>query len=410
ELVRGKLHLLRSLAAEGQERGRLFLPGVLVDQIDHLTRDFTHIVHQAPSPQTEKQAQVLLERAYQAAEQLVLLRADERLGIRHQRLGPLDALMGCRLGSAALVPEQAAIVARTFNSVQLRMTWKEVEPTESNYLWDAYDAHLEWAEKQGLAVTAGPLIEFAPASLPDWLWLWERDLSSVATFMCDYVATALRRYAGRIRTWQLTAASNCGNVLALGEDEREYLTIRLMQLARKLDPNIELIIGIAQPWGEYMAQEDYTYSPVIFADTLVRSGLDLAAIDLEVTPGFWPRGSYCRDLMEVTRLFELYRSLHVPLRLTLGYPAAAMPDPEADPERALDAGHWHGGFTATVQAEWAAAVTTLALSDDAVRGIHWVHLSDAQPHQFPHSGLFDNQNRPRPILNQFLSLRQLHLR
>ena len=74
------------------------------------------------------------------------------------------------------------------------------------------------------------------------------------------------------------------------------LTYRLAEAARQVDPSLELIIGIAQPWGEYMALADRTHSPFIFADTLIRSGLNLAALDLEMVMGVTPRGSYCRDL------------------------------------------------------------------------------------------------------------------
>ncbi len=410
ELARGKIHLLRLMAAEGQERGRLALPTNLTQQILALTREFGHVLHQPVSATTEKQAQRLLEHAVQAAEQLALLQADERLVVRHRRFGPLDTLLGCVLDGYPLPEEQAALVADAFNSVVLRLNWKEVEPAESTYRWEPFDNLLAWAEANRLAITGGPLIDFSSARLPDWLWLWERDLGSIATFMCDYVATVLRRYGGRIQTWQLTAASNCGNVLSLGEDEREYLTIRLMEVARKIDPKLAIIVGLAQPWGEYMAQEDYTYSPLIFADTLVRSGLELGGLDLEILPAIWPRGSYCRDLLELARLVEMYRSLHVPLRLTIGYPAAAAPDALASADQKIDAGYWHGGFTSAVQAEWAAGISTVAVSEDPVRAVHWVQLSDDHPHPYPHTGLFDEQGKPRPALDQLRTVRQLHLR
>ena len=69
------------------------------------------------------------------------------------------------------------------------------------------DALLNWALQRGLSVTAGPLVDFSPAQLPAWLWLWERDLPSMATFMCRFVESAGRRYRTRIRRWHLTAGS-----------------------------------------------------------------------------------------------------------------------------------------------------------------------------------------------------------
>src|SRR5256714_4421925 len=135
----------------------------------------------------------------------------------------------------------------------------------------------------------------------------------------------IKRYRGRVRNWQLTSASNCSSVLALGEDDLMWLTVRLVESARQADPRLEAVVGIAQPWGEYMALEDRTHSPFIFADTLIRSGLNFAALDVEIVMGVSPRGSYCRDLMDTSRLLDLYSLLGLPLRVTLGYPSAEGP-------------------------------------------------------------------------------------
>src|SRR5262249_22561867 len=150
--------------------------------------------------------------------------------------------------------------------------------------------------------------------------------SQLASFMCSYVETVIRRYRHRVRRWQITAASNCARVLALGEEELLWLTVRLAEVARQIDPTLEIVVGIAQPWGDYMAAEDCMHSPFIFADTLIRTGLNLAALDVEVIAGVTPRGSYCRDLLDTSRLLDLYSLLGVPLRVTLGYPAAQTAD------------------------------------------------------------------------------------
>src|SRR5258707_10039546 len=101
-----------------------------------------------------------------------------------------------------------------------------------------------------------------------------------------------------------------------------------------------------------MTLADRTHSPFIFADTLIRSGLSVAALDLEIVMGVTPRGSYCRDLLELSRLLDFYALLGVPLAVTLGYPATNAVDPDADPEIRVDAGRWRDGFTPEVQAGW----------------------------------------------------------
>ena len=54
----------------------------------------------------------------------------------------------------------------------------------------------------------------------------------------------------------MTAASNWANILALGEDELLGLTYRLTETARQVDPGLELVVGVSQPWGEYLAASE----------------------------------------------------------------------------------------------------------------------------------------------------------
>jgi len=137
--------------------------------------------------------------------------------------------------------------------------------------------------------------------------------------------------------------------------------------------------------------------------------LRLAALDLEIVMGVAPRGSYCRDLLEASRLIDLYALLGVPLQMTLGYPSSAELDPRAAPDQAVAAGHWRGGFSPTVQADWAAAFAALALCKPVVRAVYWAHAGDAEPHVFPHCGVIDAQGNAKPVMDQLRNLRKIHL-
>jgi hypothetical protein len=198
--------------------------------------------------------------------------------------------------------------------------------------------------------------------------------------------------------------------LSLTEDELLGLTYRLAEAARQVDPTLEIVVGVAQPWGEYMASAERTHSPFVFADTLIRSGMSLAALDVELVMGPTPRGSYCRDLLETSRLLDLYALLGEPLRVSLGYPSATSADLDADPEMQATAGRWRDGYTPQTQAEWAAAFAPLVLCKPYVQGALWVHLSDADPHQFPHCGLLDAAGRPKPIALKMRELRETYLK
>ena len=407
ELARGKVNQVRCQASEWRTGG-LLVSAALEQHIQEASRAFGQAVTRPPTEEASCQAQKALELAYVAADHLVEAYVEQVFQIRHQRQPQLDTPLRCRLGRRP--PPHADALRAAFTGVRVPLGWSTIEADETIYRWEEADALVEWGVRQGADVSAGPLIDFSSAQLPAWLWLWERDLPSLATFMCRYVDAVVRRYRNRIRRWQLTAASNWATVLNLGEDELLGLTYRLTETARQVDPSLELTIGLAQPWGEYMTLTDRNHSPFIFADQLIRSGLSLTALDVEIVMGVTHRGSYCRDRLELSRLLDLYALLGVPLHVTLGYPASDRPDSEADPEMAVGFGRYHGGFSPEVQSEWADRFGALALCKPYVQAVTWVQSSDAEPHQWPHCGLLDAAGQPsRGALEKLRALRQAHL-
>jgi hypothetical protein len=386
----------------------LQVPQRLEDATHSAALDFARSVCRQGTAECHRFAESALRGASAAALLLAQAYTDQVLRVRHQKQPKLETHLGCRVYGP--VPDHhAGAVAATFNEVTVPLSWRLVEPVSNQYAWQSVDPVVDWAVSRGLAVAGGPLIDFSDAGLPDWLQLWEGDLTNLASVMCDYVGTVVTRFKGRVSRWQLTAGSNKGRQLGLGEDEQLWLVSRLAEAALQVDPDAELSIGLAQPWAEYMTRDDATYSPLVFADTLLRAGVRLSAFDLEVVMGISPRGSYCRDALQTSQILDLYyTNLGVPLYVTFGYPAASGPDALADRRLRTEAGHWQGGLSPAAQTD-VASLAALAVSKPYVKSVTWCQLSDAQPHLFPHCGLIDSADKPRPALARLRALREQHL-
>jgi hypothetical protein len=51
----------------------------------------------------------------------------------------------------------------------------------------------------------------------------------------------------------------------------------------------------------------------------------------------------------------------------------------------------------------------LLLAKNAVQVIVWNQLSDATPHHYPNSGVFDASDKPKPALEALRKIRQQYL-
>ena len=126
--------------------------------------------------------------------------------------------------------------------------------------------------------------------------------------------------------------------------------------------------------------------------------------------GTQPRGIWCRDPLESSRLLDMFGILGVPLQIGLSYPSSADPDPLADPEQLVDKAGWWHGRSLLAQAEWAETFAGMALAKGHVAGVFWDHLSDTTPHRFPNAGLFDAAGERKPAFDRLRILREKYLR
>ena len=408
ELARGKLNQLRTQVGEWKEMG-LTSPPDFTREVGDIHRLFGKAALNQPSNEADLAATRVLNQSYQAADRLARLYIEQMFATREADEGKLTSRVSARFYSAPL-PAHSDDYRRAFNSARIGCRWRDIEPSESNYNWSTLDYAVESARIAGLPITIGPIIDLADGMLPGWAKGWEGDLQSLAAFMCDYLETLVSRYRGHVRRWVVCAGFNHSDGAGLSDDERLRLMQRLFEAAVQLDPQLELVVSVAQPWGDYLTQEDQTISPLSFADDLIRTGLKVAGVELEIRGGTKPRGSLPRDLIDTSRMIDLYSMLGLPLSVLLSHPASSSPDFGArDHGEDLWAPAWRSGPTPEGQAEWGVSFAAMALCKPEVNAVTWDHWSDADPHLVPGGGLITSAGVVNPLLSRFEGLRAKYL-
>ena len=407
ELARGKLNQVRGQTAEWEGIG-LRLPQGFQESLSEVTSHFARALLGSDPAESDALATGVLERAYLLGETLAREFVAQMFDTRHHEEGLIDTRLSARTtrGPGPLAGEYN----RTFNAAQIGFRWKDLEREQSHYDWTDSDRAVAEASAAELPISAGPVIDLASDTLPPWVVEWKNDLPTLAAFMCDFLETVINRYKADVRRWVICAGFNHTDAYGLDDDSRLRLAFRLFEAAGQIDPNLELVLSVAQPWGDYLVNENQTVSPLTFPDDLIRAGLRLSAVELEIRSGVMPRGSVPRDQLDFYRLLNLYGLLAVPLEVMLSTPSSSNPEPMNLAGQCLWPGLDNGGVGVEEQAEWGASFAAMALCTPHVRAVTWDHWSDAEPHVTPAGGLVDAHGQPKPLLSRLRTLRTSHLR
>jgi hypothetical protein len=402
ELARGKVNRLRTQAGEWTGIG-LETPADFNREIAAITALFVKAALEADGAAADDLATQAVHRSHHAADRLARMYIEQVFATRLHEEGKLPSRLAAQVIAA---PIQGEEYRRTFNAARIGIRWRDIEPVESTYNWSTLDMAVENARLAGLPVTIGPVIDLAPGMAPAWADGWHGDLQTQAAFMCDFLETLVGRYKDHVRRWVVCSGFNHADGAGLSDDERLRLMQRLFESALQIDSQLDLVLGIAQPWGDYLTNEDQTISPLSFADDLVRTGLSVSGIELEIRCGTAPRGSLPRDLLDASKQIDMFALLGLPLEVLLSHPASSAPDFGArEHGESLWDPAWVGGPTPEAQADWGAAFAAMALCKHEVRAVTWDHWSDADPHIVPAGGLVTSSGKVQPLLARLEGLR-----
>jgi hypothetical protein len=405
ELARGKISQVRNRLAEWEMVG-LNVPKEVHDKVGEALGHFAHAAvrrhDSAPSANLAEQAVRL---ALDAAHLLAACYTEQALAARRRSAPRLGTFLGANLGLSLPQDLSADRMLEAFNAAHVPFSWREIEASEGHYCWDLSDRQVEWCRAQGLTVCGGPLLQFDSRSLPDWLALYEDDLDALAALASDFIQAVVGRYQSQINVWQCAGRINTADVLSLSEEAKVNLAARAIEITHQLDPNTPALASFDQPWAEYLSRREMDYPPMQFADALIRAQLGLTGLVLEINLGYYPGGTLPRDPLEFSQQLDYWSLLGMPLFLALCVPSASGEDPQAARKASLSPGLW----TPQTQQAWVSRYVPLLLAKPYVHGILWNQLRDREAHEFPHGGLFDPQDHPKPALAQLASLRQAHL-
>ncbi len=321
---------------------------------------------------------------------------------------PNRPAIGVAVSPSTLADATKQAIVNSCDFMTMPMRWIELEPLEGEYAYSPTDRWIEWAIRTAkIPVVAGPVIDFRPHCVPEWLYIWENDYDTLRDLVYEHMKSVVTRYRRTVSRWTVCSGLHCGEHFKLDFQQMIDLTRICVLVVRKLHPRARVQVEIVQPWGGYHTGDRRSLPPLLYAEMLTQSGIPLDAFSLRVQMGSFEAGQDTRDLMAFGSMLDQYAMLDRPLAISgLGCPSSHL-SPSEHPERYAQPGNWRGSWSETAQAEWISAYAGVALSKPYVDSVCWQELADpAGPTEMHTSGLIDRQSVVRPALQRLGDLRK----
>lgn len=320
---------------------------------------------------------------------------------------PHPPVIGVTISPTVFSDRAKDLVTRAADFITMPMRWLEMEPAEGEYAFARTDRWIEWAVRSAkLPVVAGPVIDFRPHAVPEWLYIWENDYDTLRELVYEHMKAVVTRYRRTVTRWTVCSGLHANRNFAFSFEQMIDLTRICVLVTRKLHPKAKVQVEIVEPWGEHHSADRRSLPPTLYAEMLAQAGIQFDTLALRVQMGVPAPGLAARDLMAFSAMLDQYAALDRPIALSaVGAPAAPIDMPDED-NPGLSGGWWRQPWSDQAQADWAAAYLAVALAKPFVQSVSWQDLADPPSSaEMPRGALADTSAQPRPVFDRLTDLR-----
>ncbi len=175
------------------------------------------------------------------------------------------------------------------------------------------------------------------------------------------------------------------------------VTVDMLRLIEESQTDLPTLISFDFPWAERLAGAVGGVHPLQIADSLMRQGLPISFLGLDINLDYWPNGSMIRDPLQWIDLVDVWAQLGLPLVICLRMPTGpgAKLTPEDSHHRPVNSSS--SNLTDENRITFLKTVMPMMIARPSVHGMIWQQWSDTDDSRFPNSGLVDEQGAPKAI-------------
>jgi len=333
-----------------------------------------------------------------ATEKLALAHAEILLHRRFAQRPASSSTLGVRVAPKRDAKGLRDVLQKDFDVVALPMQWNELEVNEGSYNWAPLDGWMQWAQQVRKPVVGGPLLDFSPAALPEWMHVWQNDYDTCRDLAYDHIERVVQRYRNSVGMWNIASGLNVNDGFRFTFEQMMDLARMAALVVRQARPGARTMVELVQPFGEHLAFNKDSLPPARFVERLLQEGIRVDAVGVQLLFGSGTIGHTARDLMQISNVIDRFAFLEQPVLVS------AMGAPSENIDR--DGGHWHEQWSPEAQATWISRVFAMLMSKPFVETVFWTDLYDHPRAKLPAAGLITDTGRAKPGLSRLVGARR----
>ncbi|MFZ9032383.1 MAG: endo-1,4-beta-xylanase [Anaerohalosphaeraceae bacterium] len=334
-----------------------------------------------------------LKKGVEFSEKLAAKHAEQFLAARFRNKGLGRHTLGCEINPALIGDEKyRKWLLEMFGFITIPVNWAQIETEKGEYDFELLDKCVQSLAGRRLALCAGPLLNFSPDHIPQWLLDKKPDYEKIREYAYEFISQIVSRYKKFIHVWRTISGMNAMNCFGFNFEQVIEMTRTACLAAKSADAKSRKIVEIVYPWGEYYAHDKTTVPPLVYVDMVIQSGISFDAFGLGFHFGKDEPGKHIRDMMQISSRLDCFAAAPKPVHVT----GVSIPDAHGEDGRAQQkAGSWRKEWDQDLQATWLEEFYKLSLARPYVNTVTYSCLADHCDSPMQSCGLLTEKLSPK---------------
>jgi hypothetical protein len=314
ELARGTLNRLRNQVSIWEEGG-LVVDGSIFGQISAATSQFREAVFAESIDAAHRFAKEAIESAMGAIYQLADSFAQQICKFRREHSELPKFWIANQIGTGSQLDASLKTEFSHLVTGELKL------PEQAGKPEDVYrpTASKQQFETCGKRVIVGPILDASIGGM-DAVAAENQDFLTRKDFFLGLAKRQLDSLPENASMVHLVSGLNGTGHRHLSYPQQLQATVDLLRVNEESLSNIPAMVSFDFPWAERLAGAVGGVHPLQIADSLLRQGVEVAFLGLDVNLDFWPNGSAVRDPLQWIDLVDIWAQLGLPLVINLRVP------------------------------------------------------------------------------------------